>query len=51
MNAVMKNYANVLVIIMRLRQLCCHPKLCAKALEKLQKAMDVMDQFREQMQG
>lgn len=50
MNAVMKNYANVLVIIMRLRQLCCHPKLCAKALEKLQKAMDVMDQFREQMQ-
>ena len=47
----MKNYANVLAIIMRLRQLCCHPKLCAKAVKKLQKAMDMMDQLRDQMAG
>ena len=51
MNAVLKNYANVLAIIMRLRQLCCHPSLCIKAVQKLQKAMDVMEQLREQLQG
>ena len=51
MNAVLKNYANVLAIIMRLRQLCCHPSLCIKAVQKLQKAMDVMEQLREQLQS
>ena len=29
--SVFQNYADVLAILMRLRQLCCHPKLCAKA--------------------
>lgn len=28
----LSNYAHVLVILMRLRQLCCHPKLCAQIL-------------------
>lgn len=28
---VLQNYADVLAILMRLRQLCCHPKLCATA--------------------
>jgi len=28
---VLNNYADVLAILMRLRQLCCHPKLCASA--------------------
>jgi len=46
MGTVMKNYANVLVIIMRLRQLCCHPNLCLKAVNKLQKALDMMDQLQ-----
>ena len=45
MGTVLKNYANVLVIIMRLRQLCCHPHLCLKAVKKLQKAMEVMVQL------
>eukprot|EP00111_Clytia_hemisphaerica_P020134 TCONS_00059342-protein len=43
----LKNYANVLVIIMRLRQLCCHPTLCVKAVKKLQKALEMMDQLQE----
>jgi len=51
MNAVLKNYANVLAIIMRLRQLCCHPNLCLKAVKKLQQAMEMMDQLRDQLQG
>ena len=29
---ILHNYADVLAILMRLRQLCCHPKLCAGAL-------------------
>lgn len=28
---ILHNYADVLAILMRLRQLCCHPKLCAAA--------------------
>ena len=30
--SILHNYADVLAILMRLRQLCCHPKLCAAAL-------------------
>ncbi len=29
----LNNYGEVLVILTRLRQLCCHPKLCTAALE------------------
>ena len=29
----LKNYTEVLAILTRLRQLCCHPKLCTAALE------------------
>ena len=29
--SILHNYADVLAILMRLRQLCCHPKLCAAA--------------------
>ncbi|XP_031557289.1 helicase-like transcription factor, partial [Actinia tenebrosa] len=33
--ALFQNYADVLAILMRLRQLCCHPRLCASALALL----------------
>lgn len=30
-NTVMKNYSNILVLLLRLRQACCHPKLIERA--------------------
>jgi len=32
-NKLSSSYAHMLVILMRLRQLCCHPKLCAQILD------------------
>lgn len=29
--SILRNYADVLVILMRLRQLCCHPDLSARS--------------------
>eukprot|EP00057_Strongylocentrotus_purpuratus_P002415 XP_003724471.2 PREDICTED: uncharacterized protein LOC100893394 [Strongylocentrotus purpuratus] len=37
---VLDHYGEILVIILRLRQLCCHPALCAKAAAKLCQAID-----------
>ena len=40
----LKNYTEVLAILTRLRQLCCHPKLCTAALEAAAKE-GVFDYF------
>ena len=48
---VMRNYANVLVIITRLRQLCLHPILCKTALKDLDEAEKIMDQLQQRQQN
>ncbi|XP_048583769.1 helicase-like transcription factor isoform X2 [Nematostella vectensis] len=41
---VLKNYANCFAILMRLRQLCLHPKLVESALSELERNMGVFAQ-------
>ncbi|XP_030837524.1 helicase-like transcription factor isoform X1 [Strongylocentrotus purpuratus] len=38
--SVLNHYGDILAILMRLRQLCCHPALCAKAAANLCQAID-----------
>ena len=39
---VLKKYAHCFAILMRLRQLCLHPSLCAKESESLQHAQNLL---------
>lgn len=39
---VLKNYAHCFAILMRLRQLCLHPVLCASAVQSLETAENIL---------
>ena len=39
---VLKNYAHCFAILMRLRQLCLHPVLCARAVQSLETAENIL---------
>lgn len=43
------NYGQVLAILMRLRQLCCHPQLIAKALAKDNDSDDINDTTKKKL--
>ncbi|XP_041482549.1 helicase-like transcription factor isoform X2 [Lytechinus variegatus] len=45
---VLDHYGDILAILMRLRQLCCHPALCAKAAANLCHATDVSEKTDEE---
>eukprot|EP00794_Sanderia_malayensis_P009927 gene9927-10945_t len=47
---VLKHYASILVIIMRLRQLCCHPRLCRSSIKQMEQAIDIMGQLGKKWQ-
>eukprot|EP00795_Rhopilema_esculentum_P009078 gene9077-16732_t len=47
---VLRNYAHILVIIMRLRQLCCHPWLCKDVVREMEHAVNVRAQLEEWQQ-
>ncbi len=47
---VLRHYASILVIIMRLRQVCCHPRLCRNALRQMAQSLDVLDQLEKWQQ-
>ena len=46
---VLQKYAHCFAILMRLRQLCLHPSLCAKDCEWLQKAQNILQGIVDQL--
>ncbi|KAI9101632.1 SNF2 family N-terminal domain-containing protein [Phlyctochytrium arcticum] len=44
---VLKNYTNILVLLLRLRQACCHPSLMGKDLEKMSPEQQLTESARE----